>query len=175
LPSAIAGGLAACLAVPAIGVVPALLRWRLRHGVVAIGLLIAALAGTMAVAGPLVLADFQETLTAAAYDYASATFNYSTLARAVGEGLSLPSAAFALALAISVTAWRCADADVGFAAFLVLGLLVAPLLWSQHLALAAVPAAVLLGKVLRHESSGALAVWALLVLLVSVPDPAVLL
>jgi hypothetical protein len=63
--------------------------------------------------------------------------------------------------------------DDAFAWFSGLALLAAPLAWSQHMTLALLPLAWLLSKVSRHQSSAGVFIWSILVLAVSLPDPAV--
>jgi len=171
---ALAGAVAACLALPAIGVIPAMLRQAPRAGVAAVLLVFAALVLTFTVAGPAVAPAFAMTVADTTRTYADAVANYSMAGRALESGAA---GAVLLAAVVGIvlwTGWRARTVDAAFAGFVAAGLLVAPVLWSQHLALAFVPGIVLLGQVYRSGSALALAGWACLMLALSLPDTAVI-
>lgn len=172
-PAALAGGLSICLALPSAGVLPALVRWKPRAGLLASTVPVGALGLTALVAGPLVLADFGVTLVETARTYAAALPNYAVLGRAIGEGVAPGLAATCLALALAATMFSRRTPDQLFPPCILVGLAAMPLLWSQHMALTAIPAVILLQRVLRQRSAVPLFVWACLVLLLSLPDPAV--
>ena len=169
----VAGGLAACVTLPALAVVPALVRCRGRSGALACVVLAGAVAATIAAAGPLVFADFSSTVMLSARTYAEATHNYALAGRALVNGLNGPSLAALVTLAALASLWRGRSADAAFGTWMTLGLLASPIVWSQHLVLALVPIVVLLRRIVRTGSAMPLAAWALLVLLLSLPDPAV--
>lgn len=169
---AVAASLAACLVPPAWGVWAALLRSAPRAAAIAGGFVSAAVLATVAVAGFAVVPGFVMTAAYAARAYAAAVTNYSVLGRFVAA--DTPGSALIIALAVAATCswWRGRTRDSGFAAFLTLSVLTAPVLWSQHLALLLVPAAVLFRHVSAAPSSAPLAGYAALLLLLSLPDPA---
>lgn len=168
-----AAGLATGLALPAIGAAAALLRSAPRAGMLAAGVIVACVAAAVAAGGPLIVPDFVTTMAFAATTYAVAPMNYAVVGRLVIGGTGIATVAAVLAIAAALSTRRAASPDGAFAAFLMLGLLAAPLVWSQHLTLAIVPLVVLLRRVLQQESPLPLAVWAALALLLSLPDPAV--
>ncbi len=168
----IAGGVAASIALPALAAVPALIRARGRAGAVACAVLAGMAVAVTAGAGPLVFIDFSNTLMLSARTYAEATHNYALAGRALingFDGLALGT----LAVAAAASAWRGRSIDSAFGAWMTLGLLAAPIVWSQHLVLALVPLIVVCRRIVSNGSSLALAAWALLVLSLSLPDPAV--
>ena len=168
-----AAGFGSCLAIPAIGVLPALIRTAPRAGALAVLIFAAAAGATMAVAGPEIVPGFLRTSVETATTYAYAPQNYGVAGRLVVTGAGSLVLLGALAGGVLLTWWRARTTDHAFAAFVALGLLVAPVVWSQHLALVFVPAAVLLIAVLSRGSSASLAAWAALVLMLSLPDIAV--
>ena len=168
--AAVAAGLAACFALPALAVLPALLRSWLRPGLGALILFAAAVAATIGVAGAGVVPSFLETASQTASTYAFGLTNYAVFGRAHAAGLST-TLVFALGLTVVAVSWvRGRSVDDAFAAFMLTGLLFAPVIWSQHLALVLVPAVVLLRRLLLDGSSLSLTGWALLILLFSLPD-----
>jgi hypothetical protein len=171
--SAIAGvaaGAAACLALPSIGGVPALLRTKPRSGLLATAIMLASVAATVAIAGPGVVLGFAQTFQETARTYAFAVTNYAVVGRFVGGHAWLPLATLAVVVVCCCVSGTSIDRAYG--AFVVLGLLCAPVLWSQHLAVMAVPAAILLRKAMISRSPAVLAGWAMLVLVLSLPDAA---
>jgi hypothetical protein len=170
--SAFTSAMAACLTVPAIGVLPAMLRQTPRAGSAALVLVFVTGLATVSIAGASVMPDFARTMADTTRTYADAVANYSVAGRVLGAGT--PVAVVAICLGFGWTWWRARTIDAAFAGFVAAGLLVAPVLWSQHLALAFVPALVLLAHVLRTGSPLALSAWALLMLSLSLPDTAVI-
>jgi Glycosyltransferase family 87 len=168
----IAGGVAASLTLPALAVIPALLRARGHAGTVACAVLTAIAGAVTLAAGPLVLVDFSSTLLLSARTYAEAAQNYALMGRALVNGLDR-LALGTLVIAAAATFWRGRSRDTAIGAWMTLGLLAAPIVWSQHLVLAFVPILVVCRRIVRNGSALALAGWALLVLLLSLPDPAV--
>jgi hypothetical protein len=167
----IAAALAGCLALPAIGVLPALARTAPRAAALAVTIVAAAVGVTVAVAGLAIVPGFLQTAAETARTYAAAPPNYGVAGRllaATGSGVLLA----ALALVIAGTWWRARGTDAAFAAFVTIGLLIAPVVWSQHLALVLVPAVVLLRRIAIQGSPVALAAWALLALSFSLADGA---
>jgi hypothetical protein len=170
--AAFASAVAACLTVPAIGVLPAMLRQAPRTGSLALAVVFVAGLATVSVAGASVVPDFARTMAETTRTYADAVANYSVAGRMLGAGT--PVAMLALCGVLGWTWWRARTIDAAFAGFVAAGLLVAPVLWSQHLALAFVPALALLAHVLRTGSPLALSAWAVLMLSLSLPDTAVI-
>ena len=127
----------------------------------------------MTVAGPQIVPGFVRTAVETATTYAFAPQNYGVAGRLESTGAGGLILFSLLVVALLITWWRARTTDHAFAAFVALGLLVAPVVWSQHLALVFVPAVVLLTGVLSRESSVSLATWAVLVLMLSLPDIAV--
>lgn len=171
--SGLAGGLAACLTLPALAVIPALTRTRGRAAVVACAVLAGAGVGAMAAGGLLVFADFSNTLVVSSKTYAEAIHNYAVVGRLLLIGTSGLALAALAALSAVATFWRGRSIDVAMGAWMTLGLLASPIVWSQHLVLALVPIVVLFQQVVSGRSALTLAAWALLVLVLSLPDPAV--
>jgi hypothetical protein len=152
-------------------VLPALARTAPRAAALATTIVAAAVGVTVAVAGLAVVPGFLQTAAETARTYAAAPPNYGVAGRllaATGSGVLLA----ALALVIASSWWRARGADAAFAAFVTIGLLIAPVVWSQHLALGLVPAVVLLRRIAAQGSPLALAAWALLVLSFSLADGA---
>lgn len=172
-PAGLAGGAAGCLVLPALGVLPALLRCSPRACLVGLGVFVGGAAVVMAVGGPLILTDFVSALAIAARTYAEAMPNYAVSGRALLAGLSTWPLVAVLAVTGLASAMRGRSADTAFGTFTTLGLLAAPVVWSQHLALAFVPLAVLLRRVWSTGTSLGLLGWAVLAGLLSLPDPAV--
>ncbi len=168
-----AAALAACCSPGALGAIPALARTAPRAALIATAVLIATVLATVAAIGLHVLPGFVLTTAYVARTYAIAPTNYSAIGRIVAANIGSAMVIAALTGAAALTWWRSRTIDEAFASWLALGLLAAPILWSQHLALLLVPAVVLLGRVWTAGSSGALAAWALLLILFSLPDPAV--
>ena len=98
--------------------------------------------------------------------------NYALVGRALIHSLDGPTLG-TLVVAAGVSVWRGRTRDTAFGAWMTLGLIAAPIVWSQHLVLALVPLVVVFRRIVSGGSSLALAGWALLVLLLSLPDPAV--
>jgi hypothetical protein len=170
--SAFTSAMAACLTVPAIGVLPAMLRQSPRAGFAALVLVFVTGLATVSIAGASVMPDFARTMADTTRTYADAVANYSVAGRVLGAGTTV--AVVALGFVFGWTWWRARTVDAAFAGFVAAGLLVAPVLWSQHLALAFVPALALLAHVLRTGSPLALSAWALLMVSLSLPDTAVI-
>ena len=166
LPAAVA----ACVAVPAIGVLPALWRTAPRAAAIATGIVLVTIAATVAAAGVSVVPGFLQTVSETARTYASAPANYAIAGRALETGAGAPVLVGLLALILACSWWRGTTTDTAFAAFVVAGMMIAPVLWSQHLALLLIPMAVLFTRILRDGSSIALALLAGLALLFSLPD-----
>jgi hypothetical protein len=168
--ASLAAGLAACFALPAIGLLPAMLRSWARPGLLSVVVFAAGVAATMLVAGAGVIPSFVQIAVNTASTYAYAVTNYAVFARAGAAGMSPAVVTGLIMLVVLVTWMRARSADDSFASYSVLGLLLAPVVWSQHLALLLVPVVVLLGRVLVKRSSLSLAGWAGLMLLFSLPD-----
>lgn len=166
----VAGGMAACLTLAATGMVPALLASRLRAGLTAGLVLAAGIAAAMAAGGPGVVADFFDLLLPSARTYAEAANNYAVAGRALVV-LDARIVAALLAFAAIATLARGRTVDAALALWLSLGLLVAPITWSQHIVLALVPLAVLLRRLLDGGTARALAIWAVVAAVLSAPDP----
>lgn len=167
----IAGGVASCMTLPALAVLPALCRVGWPAGAVASTVLVVVAAIVAGIAGPLVFVDFSSTLTLSARTYAQAAYNYALMGRGLTQGLDTLVLGM-IAVTVIVTVWRGRTRDTAIGAWMTVGLLVAPVVWSQHLVLTLVPLAVLF----RRAATGpalALAAWAGLALLLSLPDPAV--
>jgi hypothetical protein len=168
-----AAGLAATISLPAAACVLGLVRWPRALGAACLAGAVAA-AATMTAGGPMLFVDFAGNIVASARTYASAMPNYA-LASRVAVDAGLPGAAVVAAAGALVLFgwWRARTVDQAFATFAVLGLLFAPVAWSQHMALALVPLAVLFTEAAALPSAGPLAAWALVAIGVSLPDPAV--
>ena len=158
--SAMAAALAACLALPAMGVLLALLRASARAGLLAITLFVIALCGTIAIGGSGVLPGFIQTIADTARTYSYSVTNYAVVGRVSTAGQGGLFATIALVSAVVFSWWRGTTLDRVFAAFITLGLLVAPVIWSQHLAIALVPVAVLFGRAWQEGSAASLVAWA---------------
>ncbi len=167
--ASVPAAVAACLAVPAIGVLPALWRTAPRAAAVATGVFLVIVGVTVATAGSGVVPGFIQTVGETARTYADAPANYAIAGRAL-KIAGLPVVAVAFALVLICSWWRGATVDAAFASFAVAGLMVAPVLWSQHLALLLIPFAVLFVHTLHGGSSLALAALAALALVFSLPD-----
>jgi len=125
---------------------------------------------TVVVAGAGVIPGFVQTVGETARTYADAPVNYAIAGRALKLGAGAPALAAAFMLVLICSWWRGATVDAAFATFTVAGLMLAPVLWSQHLALLLIPFAVLFVRTLRDGSSLALASLAGLALAFSLPD-----
>lgn len=169
----VAAGLAASVTLPALAVVPALVRCRGRAGALASVVLAVSVVAAMAAGGPLMFADFSSTVILSARTYAEAMQNYALTGRALVNGLNGPTLGALVTIAALASFWRGRSADTAFGTWLTLGLLAAPIVWSQHLVLALVPVVVMFRRIVSIGSALALAAWALLVLVLSLPDPAV--
>jgi hypothetical protein len=168
--AAVPGAIAATIALPAIGILPALLRCAPRVGLLAAGLFGASAAATIAVAGSGIVDGFSATVIETARTYAYSPPNYALLGRAMTLGLGTTTVVVLIAACFAFTWWSAETPDRAFGGYLMLGLLVAPVAWSQHLTLALVPAAVVFASLWRSGSAASLVVWALLILLLSLPD-----
>lgn len=169
----LAAGLAASLVLPAVPVLLALVR-RPRALATGVGTAACALAVTVMTGGPMLVADFLGNVGTTARIYAGAMPNYALAGRLSGAGqVSLLTIAGVALVCVVLALWRARTIDQAFAVFAVLGLLVAPLAWSQHMTIALVSIAVLFAVVSRAANSAGLAAWALVVLGLSLPDPAV--
>lgn len=166
----VAGAVAACLAVPALGVLPALWRTAPRAAAIAAGVFLVVAAATVAAAGFSVVPGFLQTVSETARAYADAPANYALAGRALRTGVGTPVLAAALLTVLICSWWRGTTVDAAFATFGMAGLMIAPVLWSQHLALLLIPMTVLFVRIWRDGSSLALAALALVALLFSLPD-----
>ena len=171
-PAGLVGGAAACLVLPALGTLPAL--WRSSRGacVVALSICLGGLAAAVAAGGLMVVPDFADALAVTARTYAQAMPNYA-IGRANLAGMDTWILLGAFLVAALLSAWRGRTADAAFGTFTMLGLLAAPVVWSQQLTLALVPLVVVFRRVCATGTSLALAAWAVLAALLSLPDPAV--
>ena len=106
-----------------------------------------AVAAAVAVGGPLMVTDFVDALAVTARTYAEAMPNYAVIGRAMVAGVGTRALLALFAVAALGSAMRGRSADTAFGTFTTLALLAAPVVWSQHLALALVPLAVLLRRV----------------------------
>lgn len=167
-----AGGAAASVSLVAMGAIPALLGTRLRTGLTSVVVVAAAIAASMSAGGAGVVTDFIDLLLPSARTYSGAAANYSMAGRALAS-VGPWAVGATLALAAGASAWRGRDAGSALALWLSLGLLAAPITWSQHLVLALVPLAVLLRRILTGGSSQALLAWTLVAAAISAPDPLV--
>jgi hypothetical protein len=170
---AFAAACGSCLALPSIGVLPAMMRTAPRAGALALLMFAAAAGATTLVAGPEIVSAFLRTVVETATTYAFAPQNYGVAGRLAVTGAGGPVLLATLGCALLLTWWRARTTDHAFSAFVALGLLAAPVVWSQHLALVFVPAVVLLTGILARGSSASLGGWAFLVLMLSLPDIAV--
>ena len=173
LTAGIVVGTAAVLSLPAAVCILALARWprALAAACVIVGAIGSA---ALAAGGPMMFVDFAGNVAAAARTYAMAMPNYAFGGRLVGSHEALAGWLSCAAVALVICGWwRARSVDDAFAWFSGLALLAAPLAWSQHMTLALLPLAWLLSKVSRHQSSAGVFIWSILVLAVSLPDPAV--
>lgn len=169
--SAISAACASCLAPAAAGVLLALTRSAPRAAAAALGLVMTAAAATVALAGPAVISGFIRTAVETATTYAGAIPNYGVAGRLMMSGNGVIAGAF-LAI-VFVCSWsRARSVDASFASFTIAGALAAPVLWSQHLAVLIVPAAILFTSIAASRSSLLVGAWSLMVLSFSLPDPA---
>lgn len=171
LASGVSGGVAAMMTLPALTVVPALLGSRFKAGLLACAVVAGGTAIAVAVGGATILQDFVDLLLPSASTYAQAANNYAVIGRALAAGQVFVT--MALVGAAIVSLWRGRSSDMSFGAWLALGLLAAPIVWSQHLTLALVPLVVLLRRVLLGTSALSLLAWSLLAAVISAPDPLV--
>ena len=149
---------------------PALWRTAPRAAAIATGVFLIIVAATVSVAGSAVVPAFVQTVAETARTYADAPTNYAIAGRALKLGAAVPVVAAAFVLVLICSWWRGTTVDAAFAAFAAAGLMVAPVLWSQHLALLLIPLVVLFVHTLRGGSSLALASLAALALMFSLPD-----
>lgn len=171
--SGFAAAIATGLALPAIGVLPALVRSVPRAAVIGTLSLVALATVTLAVAGLHTAPGFIMTMAYAAQMWSPAPTNYSAISRAMAAQLPAAIVVSIVLAALVLSWWRSRTIDAAFGAFLTLGLLLAPVLWSQDFTLLLVPAAVLMRRVWLHGSSVPLLAGSVLVILCSLPDPAV--
>ena len=172
-PAGLAGGAAGCLVLPALAALPALWRCSRRACAVALCIWVGGVAASMAAAGLMVVPDFADTLAVTARTYAEAMPNYAIVGRALLAGAGAWALVAVVSVAALFSAVRSRSADTAFGTFIALGLLATPVVWSQHLALALVPLAVVFRRVWSTGTSLSLAVWAAIAALLSLPDPAV--
>ncbi len=172
-PAGLVGGAAACLVLPALGTLPALWRSSRSACVIALSICLGGLAAAVAAGGLMVMPDFADALAVTARTYAQSMPNYAIIGRANLAGMDTWILLGAFLVAALLSAWRGRTADAAFGTFTVLGLLAAPVVWSQQLTLALVPLAVVFRRVCATGTSLALAAWAVLAALLSLPDPAV--
>ena len=169
----LAMGIAAALSVPAAFGVLALVRWP-RAFAAACLTLAAAIGAVLAVAGPMVFADFAGNMGVAARVYADVVSNYALAGRLVGSHGALAGWVVAAWVVLAfASGWRARTIDASIASFAVLGILAAPIAWSQHMMLAWLPLAWLFARVATGSSSAGLLLWAGAALVVSLPDPAI--
>ena len=171
--SGVAASVATCFAVPAVGILPALARSAPRAALIGTISSAALLTVTLAVAGLHTVAGFVMTLAYAARMWSVADTNYSVVGRAVTAAIPPVAIVIMLVLAASISWWRSRTTDGAFGSFLILGVLAAPVLWSQHFTFLIVPAVVLLLRVWTHGSSASLLACTVLLTFLSLPDPAV--
>ena len=168
----LATGVATSIAPPAAAALAALVSLRRAAAFVAGCVVAVSALAAVAAGGLLVFADYTRVALAAARAYADTPVNYAVAGRLIASSPTLaPVTVAAIALAV-VTGWRARSADAAFGAWLALGMLAAPIVWSQHLALTLVPIAVLLSRVVHSRSSWPLVAWTLLTIVLSLPDPA---
>ena len=118
--------------------------------------------------------DFAGNVAATARTYAGVMPNYALAGRLWGSGqVGVLAISGATVASVAIALWRARTVDHAFAVFSILGLLVAPLAWSQHLVIGLLAVTVALAVVERSPGTAALALWALAALGVSLPDPAV--
>lgn len=166
--AAIATGVASWFALPAILLMPALFRSSRTSGLLAVVISITGVVVTVSAAGTDVISSFAHTTLLAANTYAGLVANYAIFARGISAPVAYPVAALAVVLVFSW--WRSYTVTDAFSLWSTVGLMLAPVVWSQHLVLALLPAAVLLRRVLRNGSPAALSAWAVLILVLSLPD-----
>lgn len=186
-------GLAGSLLVStAVLLVPVGLRSK-RAMAAALAVLLLALGATLAAGGPLIVADYVRSTTASGRLYNAAPMSYAMTGQffriGSGDAGAALRAALVLLAASLLCAWRLRGAvsgqleatersgaspfDLLMALFTGLAFLLLPVAWSQHVALLIIPIAVLLRRAIALERPWRLAVLALLVLLLSLPDQAV--
>lgn len=132
-------------------------------------------AATVAAAGPLVGTDYLGSTVATARLYAASPMAYSFVSRLLASGAGAQVLALAgagLVAAATLVALR-GTFDVSLATFAALAFLLVPVAWSQHATLLVLPVALLLAHVIAQDRPGGLVAWSVLVLLLSLPDPAV--
>jgi hypothetical protein len=128
------------------------------------------IAATVGLAGTTVVGNFLQTVAETARTYAGASANYAIAGRALQAGIGMPVLAALVAVVFACSWWRGTSVDAAFATFTVAGLMIAPVLWSQHLSLLLIPFTVLFVRTLRNGSSLGLASLAALALVFSLPD-----
>jgi hypothetical protein len=169
--SGLGAALAGCLTLPAVGALLAVLRSNRRAAVSAAAGLILLTATTIGVAGADVAPGYVLTVAYAASSWFPTLTSYSTAGRAIAANVPMAIIAAMVLLALVFTWWRSRAVDLAFGSFLALGILLAPLVWSQHLALAVIPCALVLNHIVRqHRSSASLLGWTLLVVCISLND-----
>ena len=166
--AAVAAGVASWFALPGILVMPALFRSSTTSGLLAVLISIAGLVATVFAAGTDVISSFAHTTLLAANTYAGLVANYAIFARVISAPAAYSAAVLAVVLLFSW--WRSHTVNDAFSLWSIVGLMLAPVVWSQHLVLALLPAAVLLRRVLRNGSPAALSAWAVLICVLSLPD-----
>jgi Glycosyltransferase family 87 len=188
----VTAGLSGALFLPALVLmIPVGLRSR-RALVFALATMVTVAGATVAVAGPMILSDYAASTVSSGRLYAASPMMYS----AFGHLLALDPRSAApvlwaglVALALTTTAVVSArsgsserphssapDAerfDTTMAVFATVMFLIVPIAWSQHVTLLVLPIWALMGRVLSLNRPGRLAILAGLVLLLSLPDPAV--
>ena len=145
-------------------------RLALKSAVVALSVIAGVVTLTAFIAGVHALPGYVMTLAYAINLGPSAGTTYSLVWRfgSAENTLAVLGVVFAGAL---VSWWRSRSADDAFASLVPLVLLAVPVLWSQHLAVAIVPTAILFERTIRRGSAAALAAWAILAATLSLPDP----
>jgi hypothetical protein len=156
-----------------------------RAALVGLLVVLAAAAGTLAVGGPLIFADYVSSTLATARLYVASPMGYSGMARLLAAGRDAAAwGALVLVAATTAAALRAAskrsrqglraiDPDGTLAAFAATAFLLVPVAWSQHVALLALPALVVSRHALRGNRPRVLAAAAGLLLVLSAPDVAV--
>jgi hypothetical protein len=158
-----------------------------RRAVLAATLILGAVIGaTVGVAGPMILADFIRTTVATARLYVVSPMNYSVMARLLaggGAGAAIWGLLCVVALttiaALLAVPWRrqampaIVDPDGVMAVFTAAAFMLVPVAWSQHVVLLVLPVLVILRHAVRLGEAWRVAAVAGLVLVLSVPDPAV--
>jgi hypothetical protein len=160
-----------CLNPAAVGALPGVWRRNRSTGVLATLLVILVIGAAVAYAGFDLLSGFVKTFIYASRAYSLSPLNYSFAGRLISDGIP-PGVVILSLLAAATAACFLSRRSDPMPLFILIGVLAAPLLWSQHLALLCVPLVALAHRAARARSSVVLAAAAGLVRLFSLPDPA---